>query len=104
METIIRNVRDIESSDRLALEHVLGRQLHENHQLIIEVMTVEPGIDDGKQEVCESGPFPPNNALLKALCEIDAIQKGMNPIQDDDTLRYLKEARAGAMYGYDPNQ
>ncbi len=58
MDTIIRNVRDIEMSDRRALEHVLGRLLHENHQVIIQVVTVEPCADNGKQGVSSSGPLP----------------------------------------------
>lgn len=34
METITRNVRDIDANERLALERVLGRPLHENQQVI----------------------------------------------------------------------
>ncbi len=40
MESVIRNVRDIDSSERQALEHVLGRRLRENQQIIIQVVTV----------------------------------------------------------------
>ena len=58
METIIRNVRDIETSERLVLEHVLGRQLQENHQVIIQVVTVEPHPENGIQEVYRSGQLP----------------------------------------------
>ncbi len=38
MEAIIRQVRDIEQSERQVLEHVLGRQLKENQQIIIQVV------------------------------------------------------------------
>ena len=41
MESIIRNVRDIESGERRVLEHVLGQQLQENQQLIISIMELE---------------------------------------------------------------
>jgi hypothetical protein len=41
MEAIIRQVRDIEESERHALEHVLGHQLKENQQIIIKVVTIE---------------------------------------------------------------
>jgi hypothetical protein len=40
MESIIRNVRDIDTSERLALEHVLGQRLKENQQIIIQVVTI----------------------------------------------------------------
>ena len=40
MESTVRNVRDIKSSERLVLEHVLGHQLKENQQVIIKVVDV----------------------------------------------------------------
>ena len=40
METIIRHVRDIESDERRVLEHVIGRQLQANQQVIIQVVTL----------------------------------------------------------------
>lgn len=47
MEAIIRQVRDIEESERHVLEHVLGRQLKENQQVIIQVVTI--GIQSSPQ-------------------------------------------------------
>ena len=41
MEKIIRNVRDIDAADREALEHVVGRQLRENQQVIINVVSLD---------------------------------------------------------------
>lgn len=41
METVTRNVRDINSADRQALEYVLGTRLRENQQVIINVMNVD---------------------------------------------------------------
>ncbi len=40
METIIRNVGDIDARDREALEHVLGQQLRENQQLVIGIVNL----------------------------------------------------------------
>jgi hypothetical protein len=40
MESIIRNVRDIDGRDRQALEHVRGQELKENQKIIIQVVTV----------------------------------------------------------------
>ncbi|HEV7223522.1 MAG TPA: hypothetical protein VGN42_12525 [Pirellulales bacterium] len=44
METIVRNVRDLDQTDRSALERVVGRQLGESQQVVIQVMNgaVEP--------------------------------------------------------------
>ncbi|MBI3862269.1 MAG: hypothetical protein HY290_10280 [Planctomycetia bacterium] len=38
METVIRNVAEIEAHDREALEHVLGHALRENQQLEIRIV------------------------------------------------------------------
>jgi hypothetical protein len=40
MEAVIRKVQDIEESDRHALEHVLGQQLGQNQQIIIQVVSL----------------------------------------------------------------
>jgi hypothetical protein len=48
MESIIRNVRDIDSRDRQAIERVLGQQLKDNQKIIIQVVTVsdEPTVQE----------------------------------------------------------
>ena len=66
MEAIIRNVRDIESEERRVLEHVLGRQLQENQQVIVQIVTLnnEP---DTTQEREPSSP-----EKLPAWCNVFA--------------------------------
>jgi len=41
METITRNIRDISQPDKLALEHVIGQQLAENQQIIIQICSLD---------------------------------------------------------------
>jgi hypothetical protein len=41
MDTIIRKVKDIGSTDRRALEHVIGQHLSEHQQLVIQVVNVD---------------------------------------------------------------
>ena len=43
----------------------------------------------------------PNQAMRHALVEIEWLQKGMHPQEDNNTLNYLRQARAGEMYGHD---
>ena len=38
METLVRDVRDLDQSDRSALERVVGHQLLESQRLVIQVM------------------------------------------------------------------
>lgn len=55
METITKNVRDISLPDKLALEHVIGQQLTENQQVIIQIYNLDlrsepatPGIESAQ--------------------------------------------------------
>lgn len=64
MESVIRNVRDIKTSDRLVLEHVLGQQLKENQKVIIQVVNVAREPTEQRDET------PPNQ--LPAWCNVYA--------------------------------
>lgn len=46
----------------------------------------------------------PNRAMLEAMANIAEIQKGMNPKKGKDSLEHLREAREGAMYGFDAGE
>jgi len=41
METVIRNVGEIDAHDRQALEHVLGQTLRESQQLVIRIVNLQ---------------------------------------------------------------
>lgn len=41
METVVRKVRDIDGSQRSALEKLVGHRLRENQQLVIQVLNVD---------------------------------------------------------------
>jgi hypothetical protein len=59
METVIRNVGDIDDRDRQALEHLVGHGLHENQQLVIGIVDLPgrpnraPCMVNGTQELPE---------------------------------------------------
>jgi hypothetical protein len=52
MEIIIRNVREIATTERRVLEHVIGRPLRANQQIIIQIVPV------GKGSTPEPTPTP----------------------------------------------
>lgn len=53
--------------------------------------------------VDETPPTPkPNYALLELLRKTEELQRGMRLTDGSDTQRLLREARSGAMYGYEP--
>jgi hypothetical protein len=60
MEPIIRHVREIDTNERLVLEHVIGRPLRENQEVIIQVVTLEnqPVGEAEEQAVSQSGKLP----------------------------------------------
>jgi hypothetical protein len=41
MENIVRNVRDIDTGDRHALEHLVGETLRDNQRLIIQIVSID---------------------------------------------------------------
>ena len=43
MESIVRNIRDLDHADRSALERVVGHELHETQQVILNVVTPDAG-------------------------------------------------------------
>src|SRR5262245_33625684 len=46
MESVTRNVADIEGADRRALEHLIGKHLTEHQQVIISIVNLDlPGSD-----------------------------------------------------------
>ena len=45
-----------------------------------------------------------NHVMLNVLAKVEEIQLGMQPKDDKNTQDYLREARSGGMYGYDPNE
>jgi hypothetical protein len=59
MESIIRNVTEIDQADRQALEHVIGQDLRDHQQLVIRVVDADmsepppaqtPSAEDGIPE------------------------------------------------------
>ena len=64
MDTITRYVRDIESNDRQALEHLVGKQLRENQQIIINVVNLDLSVET---------PQPtPSGTTLPEWCNVYA--------------------------------
>jgi hypothetical protein len=53
MESVVRKVRDIDEDERQVLERVLGRELKENQQVIIQVVT--PGKEAAQQTEAANG-------------------------------------------------
>jgi hypothetical protein len=44
VETIVRNIRDLDHADRSALERVVGHELHERQQVVLNVVNLDTGV------------------------------------------------------------
>jgi hypothetical protein len=52
VETLVRDVRDLSQDDRVALERLVGRQLHDTQRVIVEVVDVpSPSTEPDSGEV-----------------------------------------------------
>lgn len=58
MESITLNIRDISLPDKLALEHVIGQQLAEHQQVVIQICSLEmqPEKTDAEQPAAPGLP------------------------------------------------
>lgn len=79
MNAITRNVKDLDSADRQAIEHVLGQQLDENQQLMIRVVSLD--LSAGKSEQGSGG-----DVGLPAWCD---IYSGLTDAEVDDIERSI---------------
>lgn len=71
METLIRNVRDLDLSDRSALERVVGHQLRESQRLVIQVMNA--GVEEPAARIADNE--------LPAWCN---VYEGLSDIEIDN--------------------
>jgi len=77
MENIVRDVRDIDVGDRLAIEHVVGRSLRDNQRLIIQLVDVE----------IPTREFPTNAGRSSTLPEWCNVYKGLSQDEIADVER-----------------
>jgi hypothetical protein len=78
METIVRNVRDLDQSDRSALERIMGRHLGETQQVILQVASLETAGESGTREV-ELGGVPSWWKIYEGLSddEVDRLDSAV---------------------------
>jgi hypothetical protein len=82
MESIVRNVQDIEAAEKHLYEVVLGQPLRDDQQIIVRVLTPP---DD---ETCQKAI-----ADLKTLSEKGSRHRESLGVSEDEVDELLKEAR-----------
>ena len=89
MESIVRNVKDIETDERQYLEQALGRQLVENQQVIIHVvdLDVEPNVEVRRDALAEASEIARRgrvHAAAQGVTEAEAdaaIEEAINHVR-----------------------
>ena len=81
METIIRNVRDLGSADRCALERIVGHELRETQQLVVNVRNLDP----------EPGIQSPSEAPDAAVPDWWRIYEGLSEEEVDKLDAAIRE-------------
>lgn len=73
MESVVRNVRDIEAGDRRALEHVVGQRLRNNQRLIIQLAEIDVSADNAPAEFA-----PPPSSQAGSLPDWCKVYDGLS--------------------------
>jgi len=89
MDNIIRNVTDIDLADRQALEHVVGRQLQENQQVVINIRSVDaPNSTAGASQT--------DGVSTTSLPEWCNVYEGLSDEEVDQIEKSIVRCRASA--------
>ncbi len=72
MESIVRNVKDIQADDRRSLEHVVGQHLQDNQQVIIRVLTVS------EAQAKSAGDAPASQPAFDVLPDWCDVYEGLS--------------------------
>jgi hypothetical protein len=89
MESITRNIRDISPPDKLALEHVIGRQLAENQQIIIQICSLSPQADSPETTKQKGASLPDWCNVYAGLSDDEVASLERTVLQRADLTRVI---------------
>ena len=83
MEKVIRNVADIDTADRQAIEHLIGGHLAEHQQIIISVVNLDLASPDPSAVPASAG-VPAWWNIYEGLSEedVDRLDQAIRPRAD----------------------
>ncbi len=93
MDNVVRDVRDIDAADRVAIEYILGQQLREDQQLIIRVATTNLRPPDARS--------PSGSVAMPSLPDWCRVYEGLSD-QEIADVEEIALARAN-LNGPSPN-
>lgn len=79
MNAITRHVKDLDSAERQAIEHMLGQQLQENQQLMIQVINLDLSTPEPEQGTAGHATLPEWCSVYEGMSdeEIDAVEQSI---------------------------
>jgi hypothetical protein len=83
MEFVTRRVRDIDTAERRVLEHVIGQQVKENQELIIQVVT--------RGTAAPTAPQPAEAAPADELPDWCNVYEGLSEEEIDDLESIIRQ-------------
>jgi hypothetical protein len=85
MQTVIRNVKDIDADERRYLEGTLGHQLQENQRIVIRVIDlgVEPDEATGRAALADA-------SLIARKGRANAAAQGVGEEEVDEAIDHVR--------------
>ncbi len=86
MENIVRDVRDIDNTDRRALEHVVGKSLRDNQRLVIQIVSLD--LAEAEPVVAQptaSGELPEWCNVYEGLSETEIAELEKSIVRSHDS-------------------
>ena len=79
MNAITRHVKDLDAAERQAIEHMLGQQLQENQQLMIQVINLDLAKSESEQGTASHGALPDWCNVYAGMSaeEIDTVEQSI---------------------------
>lgn len=89
METFLRNVAEIDANDRRSLEHVVGRSLRENQQVMIQILDIGVEPDEAARRSAIG-----KAADIASQGRANAIAQGVTSVEADAVVdQAIQEVR-----------
>lgn len=91
METIIRDVRDMDNDNRQVIEHVVGRSLQDNQRLVIQIVNLDAAsAEPDAQPIAEASKLPDWCNVYEGLTDAEIAELEQAVLTRADLTRSWK--------------
>lgn len=90
MDHLSRNVRDIDPTDRLAIEHVLGQSLRDDQQVVISIHQAPPRAPTNDSDTAKTDRLPSWCNVFEGLSEKELAEVEEAVLRRADLTREIE--------------